>query len=82
MKENIESITNKTTQRMKEKTNVSQKGAVITRKLLQSNMGPTFKETMSNIKEKCVEVEKSKDALEKHVETRRQKKQRLENKRI
>jgi hypothetical protein len=40
---------------------------------MQSSVGPTFKEAMSHIKGKCVEAMKSKDALDKHVKTRRNK---------
>jgi hypothetical protein len=43
------------------------------------SVGPTFKDSMTQIKETHAKSMKSKEKIEKHVEMRRQKKQKLEN---
>jgi hypothetical protein len=55
-----------------------EKDQVITENILNLSIGPQFQEAITNLKEKRKNEKKSKASLDKQVETRRQKKQRME----
>ena len=67
-------IVSKVIQQVQQKDKESLQEEASTQKIMQSSVGPSFKEAMAQIKEKRVEAMKVKAAIEKHVETKRNKK--------
>jgi hypothetical protein len=74
IREKLVVFTNKITERARQ----IEKDQTTTQNILKSSIGPQFKEAMETLNVKCVEAKKTRAALDKHIETRGQKKQRLE----